>query len=187
MPTDTKALVQGTDYSYELNNKYLRVSIKRIEETAMIEIYLANRIIYYAPLREENYKDVLDGDLIHNVINNMKQDKERWLSIEECIWVSSHFYEMSFIDRKTSYRFIFEEAPISVLILEDKDKHMKLHVSNDMGRGRITCDFDVSLGEDVILAAKDYATNLVRIANIFEYNRPEIVKSTLERNLLSPT
>lgn len=177
--------VLGTDYTYEYIDKYVRIRIGVVEGTAMIEFYMDNKLIYYKPLKRDDFLTDLDDMVIKKVIDVMKNDKDRWLCSSSCSWVVTYFDNFNYVSRNAAYKFNFEdEAAISLIVMEDANKHTRLHVSNDKGKGKIVCDFDVSTGEDIIKTADEYAKSLLRIAKTFEKNRMELVKSTLNKNII---
>lgn len=177
--------VVATNYTYEYMEKYVSVKIGIVEGTAMIEFFLDKNLIYYKPLKKDDFIGDLDDMVIKKVIDVMKLDKERWLNSSACSWVVTYFDNFNYVSRCASYKFNFvDEAAISLLVIEDSNKHTRLHVFNDKGKGKIVCDFDVTTGADIIKTAEEYAKSLHKIAKTFEKNRIEIGKSTLNKSIL---
>ena len=178
--------VLGTDYTYEYDEKFVRIKLGIVENTYLFEVYSENKIVYYEPLKVDDYINDLDDMIIKKVVKRMANKRDRWLDPHVCQWLIYNFDRLKYVSRTAIYRFTFTgDAPITLLVIEDSDKHTKLRVTNEVGKGKITCDFDVCTGEDIINTADSYASTLVKIAKVFEDNRLELAKSTLQKNIVT--
>ena len=173
-----------TDYNYENGNDAIRIKIGRVEQTSMVEIYISNKLAYYKPISDEEAESPTDQDLVYKIIQSLPSDKDRWLT-PKCQWLHDFFDSAEYINRATSYRFNFNdiESEMNLVVIEDANRHVKLHVQNEYGNGKIVCDFDVKTGENVVFTAEDYSKALLRMVEVFKANLPELNKATLSKTM----
>lgn len=175
----------STDIIFEHKEQCAKFRLGKIEGSAVFEVYMNNKLIYYTPLKEDDCKIDSDIELITILVDEMRKKEKRWLDIQLCTWLTIHFKEMSYRERITAYNFSFRDidSVMQVFVTEDKDKHAKLHILNDEGLGKLSIDFDIQAGSNILAMADKYVQVLVKIVSVFKSNMSEIERATLVKNM----
>lgn len=179
-----KAVTVSTNYTYELNSEYLRFFVGRIEGVPLVEVYSGNNLIYYKPLTADEAKKVSDIELVKLTVESMNKARSRWFDIRLCQWLVDNFSSMNYKERTTIYQFEVNNRIQRVFVTEDYKNHARVHLLNDETRDKLSIDFDVSEGDNILRACAEYVGVLDVIIDIFKENEAEISQATLLKNML---
>lgn len=175
----------STVCSYRLDNDYIKFSIATVEEIPVMEIYDGNNLIYYKPLGKEERDLSSDMEVINHVVEKMPSTRNRWLDVARCQWLVNSFPQMMYKERTTVYEFVVNNKVAYIHVTEDYNKHAKLHLLNDETKDRLSIDFDIQPGSNILQACAEYVDLLNVIVGVFKSNVLEINKPTLQKRMFT--
>jgi len=179
-----RAVTVSTNYTYHLDGEYLRFFVGKIEGVPLVEIYSGNNLIYYKPLNAEESK-MSDIELIQMTVKSMSKARNRWYDNKICQWLVENFETMIYKERTTIYEFQINSRVQRVFVTEDYKNHARVHLLNDETRDKLSIDFDVQEGENILQACANYVGVLNIIIKAFKENESEINQPTLLKNMFT--
>jgi len=180
-------IIVSTDYIYKHEDRNVMIRLGPHGGTSMVEFYVDNRLVYYRPINRSEAEESIDYDLIKYVLSCVHGDRDRWMPGYEadCDWLLFSFDELISTQRVTSYRIHYEPKDVIfyLRVEEHWDGIMKLRLTNSKNTDKISCEFNIDSGLDLMKRSAYSIEVLTALFDVFKDNQTELSKATFNKNI----